>query len=284
VATTEVTLTDRFPKGATAELSVYVGSAGSVVEPGGPSKTLTVGDDGKVTFKGCRVGAQFNVKVTSKDGGWSSHYIVQAKDETFSEDANLHRTGPEATGRRLQADREAQAEARREAEKTNPLVASPAPGRTVVQNRPARGRGPLGEPQPGPRQDQTRGPQRSDTPDGLGVPKDPKEHVPDVPQEAVGKNTPQRSSTETGTAAVKDLSEQVPGLRQEDVTRKPQRSDTPHGTAEPKPPVKGVQKRDDSSANRARGRTKTKAEENVAKRPKKKTTKTGTAKRAKTRR
>jgi hypothetical protein len=118
------------------------------------------------------------------------------------------------------------------------------------------------------------------------VPKDPKEHVPDVPQEAVSKNTPQRSNTETGTAAVKDLSEQVPGLRQEDVTRKPQRSDTKHGTAEPKPPVKGaqVQKRDDSSANRARGRTRAKAEENVAKQPKKKTTKTGTAKRAKTRR
>lgn len=284
MATTDVTLSDRFPEGAKASISVL---AGSVVQPGKPWKSLKVGRGGKVRFAGCEVGAQYVVKVDvpgerKDEVAWSAQFAVQAKDASFSEDASLHRVGPEATGRRLQADREAQAKARADAEKQDPLVASPAPGKTVVDNKPRR-RGPLvSEPQPGPRQDETSGPQRSDTPDGLGVPKDPKEHVPDVPQEVVGRNVPQRSSTETGIATVKDLGEQVPGLRQEDVTRVPQRSDTPHGTAEPKPPVKGarVQRRDDASANRARGRTKVKAEENVKKSPVKRTTRTGTAKRA----
>jgi hypothetical protein len=277
VATTDVQLSDRFPKGTKASLSVL---AGSVVQPGEPQKTTTADDKGIISFSGCLVGAQYVVKV--QGDGWTAQYAVQAKDETFNEDANLHRDGPEATRRRLQADREAQAEARREAEKKDPLVASPASGKTVVENKPERRSPAVAEPQPGPRQQETSGPQRSDTPDGLGVPKDPKESVPDVRQEDVSRNTPQRSSTETGVATVKDLSEQVPGLRQEDVTRKQQRSDTPHGTAEPKPPVRGaqVQKRDDSSANRARGRTRVKAEENVSKRPKKATTRTGTAKRA----
>jgi hypothetical protein len=85
----------------------------------------------------------------------------------FSEDANLHRVGPEATGRRLQADREAQAEPERKAEKSDPLVASPASGRTE-QRQPARRKTPsVAEPQPGPKQQEISGPQRSDTPDGL---------------------------------------------------------------------------------------------------------------------
>lgn len=281
MATTDVQLSDRFPKGTKAELSVL---AGSVPQPGKPQATVTAGSDGRIVFKGLLVGAQYVVKVSYEDksGGWSFTRAVQAKDESFSEDANLHRDGPEATVRRLQADREAQAQAIAEARRKDPAVSSPAPGRNVVDNSPERKSPRVAEPQPGPRQQETSGPQRSDTPDGLGTPKDPKEAVPAVRQEDVGKGQPQRSSTETGVAAVKDLSEQVPGLRQEDVTGKQQRSDTPHGTAEPKPAVRGedIQGRDDSSANRARGRTRAKAEENVSKRPKKQTTRTGTAKRA----
>lgn len=275
-----VNLEGRFnPK---AKVGAWLRASDVFAPSGRPVSTGTVGSDGSLELSGLDTGAQY--WVTETEPPRSRVLSVQAKDKSFSEDATLHRVGPEATGRRLQADREAQAQARRNAEKSDPLVASPAPGRTVESNRPDRKTPSVAEPQPGPKQQEISGPQRSDTRDGLAVPKDPGEAVPDVRQEDVGKNTPQRSSTETGVATVKDLQETVPSAKQEDVASgRQQRSNTPEGQAEPKPPVKGaeIQKRDDSSANRARGRTATKAEENVkGKAPVKKTTTTGTAKAA----
>jgi hypothetical protein len=272
-----IELPGRFPPGAKVQVHLRASdsySPGSAVVAQGQ-----VGADTslKLSSQKLVVGAQYWVS----DGDRT--LSVQVKDDSFNEDATLHRVGPEATARRLQADREAQAEARAKAEKTDPLAASPAPGRNETDNSPAKKTPSVAEPQPAPKQQEISGPQRSDTPDGTAVPKDPGEHVPDVPQEAVGKNTPQRSSTETGVATVKDLQETVPSARQEDVASStPQRSSTPEGQAERKPPVKGagVQKRDDSSANRARGRTRAKAEENVkGKAPVKETTRTGTPKR-----
>jgi hypothetical protein len=278
VATTSVELSARFPKGTTAGINVRVSD---VPAPGPFQANVKVGDDGKVKFTGLTVGAQYVVNVEG-----FGLFNVQAKDASFSEDATLHRVGPEATGRRLQADREAQADAIAAARKKDPSVSSPAPGRTVVDNSPERKSASVEEPQPGPKQQETSGPQRSDTPDGLAVPKDPKEAVPDVKQEDIGATTPQRSSTDTGVAAVKDRGEQVPAARQEDVAAStPQRSSTPSGTAEPKPVVKKaeVQKRDDSSANRARGNTPVKSEEvTKPKATPKATTRTGTPKRATT--
>lgn len=102
-----VQLSDRFPKDAKASLSVRAGS----VVPVKPEKEMTVGSDGVVKFAGCEVGVQYVVHVESADGGWSSDFSVQAKNESFSEDGPLHRHGPEATARRNQADREAQAAA-----------------------------------------------------------------------------------------------------------------------------------------------------------------------------
>jgi hypothetical protein len=278
VATTSVTLTHAFPKGTKA--NAYVRSSDSF---SGGQHVISSGQadkDGTVEVKGLTPGALYWIDVE----GFDLTYTVQAKDDSWDEDASLHRTGPEATGRRLQADREAQAEARRQAERKDPLTASPAPGRTVVDNKPKHKSPQVKEPQPGPRQDETSGPQRSDTPDGEGTPKDPREHVPQVPQEAIGSTTPQRSSTETGTATVKDPQESVPAAKQSDVPAStPQRSSTEGGEAAPKPKVSGkeVAKRADSSASQARGRSAPKPEEVV--KPKattKTTTKTGTPKRS----
>jgi hypothetical protein len=198
VATTDVQLSDRFPRGTKASLSVL---AGSVVQPGAPQKTTTADAKGVVRFTGCLVGAQYVVNV--EGDGWTAQYAIQAKGPEFNEDAVLHRDGPEATARRLQADREAQSDAIREARKKDPALGSPAPGRTVVDNSPERKKPAVPNPRPGPRQDETSGPQRSDTPFGEGTPKDLKEPVPAPRQEDVPKRTRQRSSTETGTAARK---------------------------------------------------------------------------------
>jgi hypothetical protein len=191
VATTSVTLSGRFPKGAKAGLSLL---AGSVPQPGGASKTTTVGADGVVSFKGLDVGAQYVVEVEGH-----GQFRVQAKDESFSEDANLHRTGPEATQRRNQADREAQAAAFAEAKKRDPLVGSPAPGRTMVDNRPSKGSG-VRRPQPGPRQQDVRGPQRSDTPEGEGTPvqRRPNRRTKQTSRARKTSGSAKRAATKTG--------------------------------------------------------------------------------------
>lgn len=270
-----VTLSQGFPKGTKAR--AFVRASDTFAPSGPPAATATADDSGQVKLTGLTDGAHYWVQVDGTPGART----VLAKGPSFNEDQLLHRAGPEATARRLQADREAQTEARRKAEKTDPLVASPATGRTVVDNSPTRRSPQVAEPQPGPRQQDFSGPQRSDTPDGQAHPKDPKEPVPDVRQEDVAKSAHQRSSTETGVATVKDPAEQVPAARQED-TRGAQRSDTATGQAEPKPAVKGaeVQKRDDSSPNRARGNTRAKGEESTTKPPAKKTTRTGTRQRS----
>jgi hypothetical protein len=265
-----------------AKIGVWLRASDVFAPSTKPLSTATVDQNGDLTVKGLDVGVQY--WVTEVDPPRSHVISVQGKDASFNEDATLHRVGPEATGRRLQADREAQAEARAKAEKSDPLVASPASTQTVVDNTPKRKTPSVAEPQPGPRQDEISGPQRSDTPDGEATPKDPNESVPHVRQEDVAKGALQRSDTATGIATVKAADEILPSARQEDVpTSTPQRSNTETGQAEPKPPVRGaeVKKRDDSSANRARGRTKVKAEENVKpKGPVKQTTRTGTAKRS----
>jgi hypothetical protein len=272
-----VTLTGGYPKGTKAEARLR--ASDSFVPGAAAAAKASADEKGQITLKGLDNGVLYYVTVE----GVAGVRTVQAKGPEFDEDANLHRTGPEATIRRWQADREAQAAARIKAEKTDPLVASPAPGRNVVDNRPDKRSPSVGEPQPAPKQQEISGPQRSDTPDGTATPKDPEEAVPDVRQEDIGKNVPQRSSTETGVATVKDVGEMLPEAHQRDVPAgTPQRSSTPEGRAEPKPKVRGgeVAKRDAGSANRARGRTKAKSEEVV--KPKattKQTTKTGTPKR-----
>lgn len=278
MATTSVILSGGFPSGTKARAYLR---ASDTFSPGQHVVSSATADkNGRISLKGLDVGVLYFVQI----GDELSARTVQAKDAGFSDDANLHRDGPEATVRRLQADRNAQAAAREKAEAKNPLAASPAPGRTVEDNRPKRRSPSVAEPQPGPRQQETSGPQRSDTPDGTGVPKDPKEPVPDVRQEDVGPSTPQRSSTDTGVATVKDRGEQAPAAAQSDVPAStPQRSSTPEGEAAPKPKVKGanVQKRRDASKSRARGRTARKPEEAV--KPKgtvRKTTRTGTPKRS----
>ena len=259
--------------------------ASDIYAPGAATASTGTADaSGDVKLSGLDVGVQYWVS----NDKTSEVRTIQGKDESFNEDSVLHRDGPEATVRRLQADRQAQADARAKAEKSDPLVASPAPGRNVTDNSPKKRAPSVAEPQPGPRQDETSGPQRSDTPDGEGTPKlDAKEFQPQVPQEEVGKNTAQRSSTETGAAAIKPADEVVPSARQEDVSSStPQRSSTETGTAEPKPAPKGahVKEREDASASQARGRTAVKAEENVTgKRTAKQTTKTGTTKRSSSR-
>jgi hypothetical protein len=273
-----VTLSQGYVKGTEARAHLR---ASDTFSPGTPVVSRAkAGDDGKIVLKGLKAGVLYYIDVDGQPGAIS----VQAKGPEFNEDALLHRTGPEATGRRLQADREAQAAARTEAEKKDSLVASPAPGRTLVDNRPAKRSPSVPEPQPAPKQQEISGPQRSDTPDGTATPKDPKEPVPQVKQEDVGANVPQRSSTETGVATVKDVGESVPSAKQADVpSSTPQRSSTERGQAESKPKVRGaeVQRRTDSSASQARGKTQAKAEEQT--KPKattKNTTKTGTPKRS----
>lgn len=247
-----------------------------------PAKSVQAGSDGKATFTGLKDGVQYFIG-WDEDGDWRTIAVQAKSDEYLREHGDL-RTLPETVVRKNLADRQAQAEAIEADRKKNPLAGSPAPGRTVESNQSKDKRRIVGEPQPGPHQRDVQGvAQRSDTIDGEATPKDPKEHVPDVPQEELAKNTPQRSNTETGVATVKDVGETVPAAKQEDVPKStPQRSSTESGQAERKPPVKGaeVAKRDDSSANRARGRTQAKAEENVkAKAPVKATTRTGTPKR-----
>jgi hypothetical protein len=275
MATASVTLSQGFPKGTKAR--AFVRASDTFTPSGSPAASASADDKGQIRLSGLEQGAFYYVQVEGQPGART----VQAKGPEFNDDGPLHRHGPEATARILQRDRDAQAKVRREAEKTDPLVASPAPGRTVVSNAPDKKTSSVAEPQPGPKQQEFSGPQRSDTPDGQAHPKDPKEPVPDVRQEDVAASTPQRSSTETGVATVKDLKEQVPAIRQEDISW-PQRSNTETGQAEPKPKVRGaeVQKRDDSSPNRARGNTPAKAEEQTTKPAAKQTTRTGTRKRS----
>jgi hypothetical protein len=205
---------------------------------------------------------------------------VQAKDASFNEDATLHRVGPEATGRRLQADREAQAEARRKAEKSDPLVASPASGRSE-QTTPRSGR---------PRVSLSRsraeaaGDLRSPAlghPDGLATPKDPKEHVPDVPQEAVGR-TPQRSSTETGVATVKDLGRPFLPPSRRTFPPPPRSGRTPRRGRRSRSPRSGAPRSRSATTPQRTGQGTFAREgrrEREAEGAPKKTTRTGTAKR-----
>lgn len=202
------------------------------------------------------------------------------------------RTTQEETGRRRLAEAEAATAARREAEKKDPLAASPAPGRTVQPNRVEGARSSVDartrvepEPKPGPRQQDTTGiVQRSDTIDGEATPKDPAELVPGPSQDDVPAKQLQRSSTEQGEATPKERDEQVPSAKQEDVPRGTvQRSDTPEGEAEPKPTGRSrtkAKKERDSSAQRARGRTPAKPERKARPKGRKKTVsaKTGASK------
>lgn len=215
----------------------------------------------------------------------------------LSRDALAHpdlRSTPEETTRRRIAEAEAATEARRQAEKKDPLAASPAPGRTVEPNRVTGSRSSRDvstrvepEPKPGPRQQDTSGVvQRSDTIDGEATPKDARELVPGPAQDDVPKRQLQRSSTEQGEATPKDRDEQVPSARQEDVpSGTVQRSDTATGEAEPKPRkgrAKTAPKKErDSAAQRARGRTPAKPERKVRPKGRKKTVsaKTGASKR-----
>jgi hypothetical protein len=182
----------------------------------------------------------------------------------------------------LQADREAQAEARRKAEKSDPLVASPASGGRSSPNRPDRKTPSVAEPQPGPKQQEISGPQRSDTPMGWR-PEGPERACARRAQEAVGKNTPALRHGDGGCDG-QGPRETVPSAKQEDVAAStPQRSNTESGQAEPKPPGEG---RRGPEARRLLGqpgegtfRHEGRREREGPKAPVKKTTRTGTAKR-----
>lgn len=116
------------------------------------------------------------------------------------------------------------------------------------------------EPNPHARQEDVKGPQRSDTITGQATPVNPNEIQPKIRQDQIRKGTPQRSATPLGEATPVDPGELQPGLPQK-LEKGPQRSSTRLGQAEPiaKGSPRAQEEAKDSAESKAVGATVAKA-------------------------
>jgi hypothetical protein len=248
VATFELDQADLFPPGT--KVGLYPRHTDHFAAKGlNPLKTFTVGSDGIAKLTGLDedvpyfVAAEVEPPDPPKRKEWHTASITALSDAS-----RVHpdlRTTPEETIRRRIAETQAASKARAEAERRDPLAASPAPGKTVEPNRVKNPpKLPPEEKPPSLRQEHVQGiKQSSDTRTGEATPLEP---VKKAEPKGSGRARPRRStrpSNRTKKATVPKGERPRPGLKQAHVQGRKQSSDTAQGEATPVAVKKAARKR-----------------------------------------